>query len=61
MIKRDGKMETISLKLAAATGELAAVGGTGNVIVHGLPGANNVAAASSQGPRSTPIHNGSGT
>ncbi len=31
MIKRDGKMETISLKLAAATGELAAVGGTGNI------------------------------
>ena len=50
MIKRDGKMETISLKLAAATGELAAVGGTGNIIVHGLPGANNVAAASSQTP-----------
>jgi serine protease Do len=46
IVKREGKTETVSLKLAAATGELAAIGGTGNIVVHGLPG--TVAAASSQ-------------
>ncbi len=44
IVKREGKTETVSLKLAAATGELAAAGGTGNIVVHAVPG--NVAASS---------------
>jgi serine protease Do len=44
VVQRDGRNQTLSLRLAAATGELASGAGTGNIVVHATPG--NVAAIS---------------
>jgi serine protease Do len=44
LVQREGKSQTLALKLAAATAEMTAATGTGNIVVHNLPG--NVAAIS---------------
>jgi serine protease Do len=38
IVQRDGKNQTVSLKLAAATADFATAGGTGNIVVHAMPG-----------------------
>jgi serine protease Do len=44
LVQREGKNQTLSLKLGAATAEMASATGTGNIVVHNVPG--NVAAIS---------------
>jgi len=38
LVQREGKNQTLALKLAAATAEMTAATGTGNIVVHNLPG-----------------------
>src|SRR5580698_2702412 len=44
VVQREGKSQTLALKLAPATAEMTAATGTGNIVVHTLP--DNVAAIS---------------
>jgi serine protease Do len=53
VVKRDGKTETVSLKLAASSADLAAAGGTGNIVVHAVPGTVAATSQSTEGDASS--------